>query len=93
MQKEKPRVSLYLTLYPQDADLLRAAVPAGATAPTRGLKPAPDLARMALGAVCRAILVKGYRPQVQAAEWRLDGAPGAEPALEPNVIRIDLGAL
>jgi hypothetical protein len=50
-------VSLYVTLSPQDAELLRAAVPADiAPRDTLGMKETSTLAQMALGAVCRAIL-------------------------------------
>ena len=79
-------VSLYVTLAPQDAEMLRAALPA-ATVPRDGLgiKDTHSLAQMALGAVCRVILGQGYQPQPLAAEVRPDGATDRGP-LPPGVI-------
>jgi hypothetical protein len=83
-------VSLYVTLSPADADLLRAAVPPGiASRDTLGIKETSTLAEMALGAVCRAILRQGYKPRPLSAETRLDG-PANEAALQPGVIRVQL---
>jgi hypothetical protein len=81
-------VSLYVTLSKADADLLRAAVPAGV--PSRdalGIKETTTLAQMALGAVCRAILRQGYQPRPLSAELRLAGTQDQEP-LPPGVIQL-----
>jgi len=81
-------VSLYVTLSPQDAELLRAAVPADVTSrDTLGIKETTTLAQMALGAVCRAILRQGYQPHLLSAETRPAGAPDQAP-LPPGVIQL-----
>ncbi len=81
-------VSLYLTHSPQDADLLRAAVPADiAPRDTLGMKETNTLAQMALGAVCRAILRQGYQPRLLRAETRPPGAQDQGP-LPPGVIQL-----
>ena len=81
------RVSLYLTLKPADADLLRAAVPA--SLPARdglGMKQTHTLAELALGAIAR----EGYQATPLSAEMRLEGATAGLP-LPPGVIKIQFG--
>ena len=90
MNKESAGVSLYVTLSPQDAELLRRAIPP--EIPSRdalGIKEPNSLAQIALGAICRAILRQGYQPRPLAAETRL-GGPGDEAALPPCVIKVQL---
>ena len=84
-------VSLYLTLTPADADLLRAAVPA--SLPLRdgfGNKQTHTLAELALGAIARALLGQGYQATPLSAEMRLEGATAGLP-LPPGVIKIQFG--
>jgi|ERR1039458_2322744 hypothetical protein len=85
-------VSLLLTLSPQDADLLRAAVPA-APIPRDGLgiKATSSLAQTALGAIARALLGQGYQAQPLSAEMRTDGTPDRV-ALPPGVVRVQFGS-
>jgi hypothetical protein len=84
-------VSLYLTLAPADADILRAAVPA--SLPHRdglGIKTTDTLAQLALGAIARALLGQGYQAQPVSAEIRHDGEMAGLP-LPPGVIRVQFG--
>ena len=82
------RVSLYVTLSPADAELLRAAAPdAPASRDALGIKETNSLAQMALGAVCRAILRQGYQPRPLSAEMRPAGTQDQEP-LQPGVIQL-----
>ena len=84
-------VSLYLTLTPADADLLRAAVPA--SLPARdglGNKQTHTLAELALGAIARALLGQGYQATPLSAEMRLEGATSGLP-LPPGVIKVQFG--
>ena len=86
-------VSLYVTLSPADADLLRAAVPAGL--PQRdglGLKQTSNLAQLALGAIARALLGQGYQATPLSAELRMEGAPEDRMALPPGVIKVQFGS-
>lgn len=84
-----PGLALYVTLAPQDAELLRAAVPA--ENPSRdalGIKETTSLAQMALGAVCRAILRQGYQPRLLSAELLPAGTQDQDP-LPPGVIQLE----
>ena len=84
-------VSLYLTLAPADADILRAAVPA--SLPHRdglGIKTTDTLAQMALGAIARALLGQGYQATPLSAEMRCEGGTSGLP-LPPGVIKIQFG--
>jgi hypothetical protein len=86
-----PGLALYVTLTPQDAELLRAAVPAAAVPrDALGTKDTLRLAQTALSAVARAILRQGYQPQPLSAEMRLAGAP-VPGTLPPGVITVQLG--
>lgn len=91
MQNEKREtggLTLLLALSVQDAELLRVAVP---TTPARrdglGIKDTGNLAQTAIGAVARALLREGYRPQPLGAEMRPAGTEDREP-LAPGVIRL-----
>src|ERR1035441_4351488 len=84
-------VSLYLTLAPADADILRAAVPA--SLPHRdglGIKTTDTLAQLALGAIARALLGQGYQATPLSAEIRRDGETAGLP-LPPGVIKVQFG--
>ena len=88
---ETDGVSLYVTLTPADADLLRAAVPA--SLPMRdglGNKQTHTLAQMALGAIARALLGQGYQATPLSAEMRCEGAIAGLP-LPPGIIKIQFG--
>src|ERR1017187_1453830 len=83
--------SLYLTLAPADADILRAAVPA--SLPHRdglGIKATNTLAQLALGAIARALLGQGYQATPLSAEMRCEGETSGLP-LPPGVIKIQFG--
>ena len=83
-------VRLHLTLSPQDAELLRAAV--SAENPSRdalGIKETSALAQMALGAVCRSILSNGYRPRPVATILHQE-EPGKLASLSANTIEVQL---
>jgi hypothetical protein len=83
-------LALFVTLAPQDAELLRAAVPtAPAPLDRLGNKDTHSLAQAALGAIARAILREGYQPKPLGAEMRLAGAPG-HAALPSGVIVVQL---
>ena len=90
-ETQKAGVSLYLRLAPQNAELLRAALPAvPVPRDALGIKSTHNLAQMALGAVCRAILGQGYQPLALASEVWPDGEMDRGP-LPPGVVIIKLG--
>ena len=89
-QQQKHGPSLLIRLAPQDAELLRAAVPDGkANIDRLGIKCPSTLAQIALGAVARTILRDGYLPTPLGAEWRPAGLTDQGP-LPPGVIMVQL---
>jgi hypothetical protein len=84
-------VNLYIRLNPQDLQLIQHAIPQ-ATAPRDPARPvhAGTIAHAALGAICRAILDGGYRPQPVAAYLRRED-PQLPLSLPEGVIKVQLG--
>jgi len=83
-------LTLYVTLSTQDAKLLAAAVPKDpARRDALGIVKADELAHLALGAVCQAILGGGYRPRPLASFLRQED-PGNAPALPAGTIKVQL---
>jgi hypothetical protein len=88
-EQKKPGLALYVRLNPQDAELLRAAVPtAPAPLDRLGNKDTHSLAQAALGAVARAILRQGYQLQPASAQMGVAGATGQ--ALPGSFIMVQL---
>ena len=89
-EKQKAGVSLWVTLAAQDAEMLRAALPAATVLRDElGIKDTRSLACVALGAIARTLLRESYQPQPLAAEMRPEGITDRGP-LPPGVIIVQL---
>jgi hypothetical protein len=87
---EETGMSLVLQLAPQDAELLRAAMPTGNVhQDALGITPTRNLVQAALAAVARAVLRGGYQPQTLAAELRPSAETDRGP-LPPGVVVVHL---